>query len=150
MPTDVPLCTNRLVTRAIIEQRRDATHQMREPTNKSLDAVFHGKLFHLVAQKERGIMRACNFVRLCEEQLMGKNCHAVSKPRKMCIVLTKKIPPLKVSPASITRVFSRRMIQQMPLQMLGSSERPPTPVIRADKLLPFILAQVPSLTPAGP
>ena len=42
------------------------------------------------------------------------------------------------------------MIQQMPLQMLGSSERPPTPVIRADKLLPFILAQVPSLAPAVP
>ena len=93
---------------------------------------------------------AWSFVRLSEEQFIGRNSHAFSKPRKDCIILTKKISPFKVSPASITCVFSRRMIQQMPLQMLGSSERPPTPVIRADKLLPFILAQVPSLAPAGP
>jgi len=123
---------------------------MRDPTNRSLDAVYDGKLFHLVARKERGILMTCRSVRLSEEQLTGRNSHAFSKPRKKCIILTKKISPLKVSPASITRVFSRRMIQQMPLQMLGSSERPPTPVIRADKLLPFILAQIPSLSPAGP
>ena len=92
----------------------------------------------------------CSSVCLSEEELMDGKSHAFSKPRKERIILTKKISPLEVSPASITSVFPRRVVQQMPLQMLGSCEGPPTPVIRADELLPFILAQVLSLAPAGP
>ena len=91
----------------------------------------------------------CSSVCLSQEELMDGKSHALFKPRKERIILTKKISPLKVSPASIASIFPSRMIQQMSLQMLSPRKRPSTSVIRANKLLALILAKIPSLASTG-
>lgn len=55
-------------------------------------------------------------------------------------ILTKKISSLEMRSASVARILSIRMVQQMALQVLGPGECTPTTVILTSKLLALVLA----------